>query len=1100
MGLKLYSFLNLESWVFLALCSGICCGGSEDSVKLLKTPSPFSNSTSAAFRYQVIVRDTGSVCSNCSTVCKLDYGTFTACNSGKVSYTRLQDGLHSFEACIYPEMSILRSMWTISYEAKKYGGVLREKMELTGLGEEHKKTSYNKFSNIFDRIDSYEMNDVYTVNPTAYITATTSFTSTSHVPINISFSEPCGGEGGFRCTSIKACNLHVYGPGQVVPNTLRIMQPNLKYSITVSLAERVRFGRLILVMDKDFCTDSAGNKFTRTDNSSLFIHYDRRTVRVNMRTHVPERLLQIDEGTREVMATNKMKNLKVYLYFTQPVVNSSAEILNTINTSQGLLVPITGNNFRNRRFGYQLTDIPDIAIITVSLHSNLVISRQGTPVAPVSPITFLYDSQRPAVKLSTKCLFGQGKGAFRFKEMSRSTYIAHIQAESDVISVTIPQNVTTDVSGNKNTASEILQVRHYSVPLMSLVVSTFVNITFALTCLVAVFLTVSTSSLLSIGAFSRPSSSLSSHPTRNIFRIAYHIQVFGLSRWLAVTLPVEYYEMSRGLQWSIPYYSFPWERGNVVGSSSPMDRHGIHDSIIVESVQPIAGNPDSAAKVYGLPLTPLEYIAYFESKSNMPGVDSLLDPQNADGWRDFSRSMFWLAVIGGGLIMLHALLLFVLKFKRKDVQKWSYGALVFPRFEISLLMLSLPSFSVSSAAVIKGGTTPGIIVGVLVLGLVAFLLLSLLLFLSIGIIFGKLVQYKEVQQEDREFHWYQELIRLALGPGKRGQWTWRNQPRSTYLTILGPLFEDLRGPPKYMVSQIERGGSRKQGDRIIASDDETEDAEGSFVQKVFGTLRIYYTLLECVKRVVLGIIAGTYSKLWCSKTPSITLLSITSFQLFFMILKKPFIKKRVQFVEIVSVSSEVAMFALCLILSDHGYSPKDERTLGFSMLVVFLLAFVVQMINEWYALYRQIKRLDPMTNTFFQGLTTALIGSLLLLSPHSFVKNLDSRFPLYNLGETGDTTSSGGRLGSSGSGNSSDKSFMRRIRELTRASFNKEGNKATPNDPSTSKTRLSEFWRSSSSAASTSADFRSKSKGLFKELEDIFASDDQNEASQFRKS
>ncbi|XP_073141458.1 uncharacterized protein [Henckelia pumila] len=1008
---------------------------------------------------------------------QLDHGTFSACNGGEESYTRLQDGLHSFEVCT------------------------------SGSPHGVACASYNW--------------TVDTLNPTAYITAASSFTSTSHVPINISFSEPCGGGGGFRCSSISACNLLVYGPGQVVPNTLRIIQPNLKYSITVSLAKRVRFGRLILVMEKDFCTDSTGNKFTRTDNSILFIHVDTRSVYVNMRTHIPERLLQIDEGTRAVMATNKIKNLKVYLYFTEPVKNSSAEILNTINTSQGLLVPITGKNFGKRRFGYQLTDIPEIAIITVSLYSNFVISRQGTPIASVSPITFLYDSQRPTVRLSTRCsartkersvpilieftkpvfdfnsshISISGGHLLSFKEMSRSTYIAQIQADTDVISITIPQNVTTDVSGNKNTASNKLQVRHYSVPLVSLVVSTFVNITFAVTCLVAVFLTVSTSSLLSIGAFSRPSSSLSTYPTRNIFRIAYHIQVFALSRWLAVTLPVEYYEMSRGLQWSIPYYSFPWERGNVqpvmVGSSSPMDRHSsrIHDSIIIESVQPVAGNPDSAAKVYGLPLTPLEYSAYFESKGIVPGVDSLLDPQNADGWRYFSRSMFWLAVIGGSLMLLHALLLLVLKFKSKDVPKWSYGASVFPRFEIFLLVLSLPGFSGSSAAIVKGGTTSGIIVGVLILGLVAFLLLSLLLFLSIGIISGKLLQYKEVQQEDRKFHWYQELIRLALGPGKRGQWTWKNQPHSIYLTILGPLFEDLSGPPKYMVSQIEGGGSSKQEDRIIASDDETEDAEGSFIQKVFGTLRIYYTLLECVKRVVLGIIAGAYSKDWCSRTPSITLLSVTSFQLFFMILKKPFIKKRVQFVEIVSVSSEVVIFALCLVLSDHEYSPKDEKRFGISMLSVFLLAFVVQMINEWYALYKQIKHLDPMTNSFFQGLTTALIGLLILLFPGGFIKNFDSRFPIYNLGETGYTTSSGGRHGSSGSGNSSDKSVMRRIRELTRSSFSREGNKATPNDPSTSKTRLSELWRSSSSATSTSADFRSKSKGLFKELEDIFASD-----------
>lgn len=69
------------------------------------------------------------------------------------------------------------------------------------------------------------------------------------------------------------CQLLVYGAGEVLPNTLSVIQPNMKYSLDVSVSERVRYGRLILVMDKDFCTDSAGNHFTRTDNSSFFIHF-----------------------------------------------------------------------------------------------------------------------------------------------------------------------------------------------------------------------------------------------------------------------------------------------------------------------------------------------------------------------------------------------------------------------------------------------------------------------------------------------------------------------------------------------------------------------------------------------------------------------------------------------------------------------------------------------------------------------------------------------------------------------------------------------------------------------------------------------------------
>lgn len=58
-----------------------------------------------------------------------------------------------------------------------------------------------------------------------------------------------------------------------MPDTLRVIEPNLKYSLVVSVSERVRYGRLILVMDKNVCTDSAGNQFTRSENSSLFIHF-----------------------------------------------------------------------------------------------------------------------------------------------------------------------------------------------------------------------------------------------------------------------------------------------------------------------------------------------------------------------------------------------------------------------------------------------------------------------------------------------------------------------------------------------------------------------------------------------------------------------------------------------------------------------------------------------------------------------------------------------------------------------------------------------------------------------------------------------------------
>ncbi|GER38508.1 flagellar L-ring protein [Striga asiatica] len=1067
MGLRFCVFLLLHCWVFLGFSLGAHSEeGSEVAVKLLKAPRALSNRNSAIFVFQAVEGDNGGLCSDCATNCKLDHGMFSSCEGGNVSYSRLLEGNHFFEVCL--------------------NGSTRAAC-----------TSYNW--------------TVDTVRPTAHITTETSFTNASRISVNISFSEACG---GFKCSSMNACNLRVYGPGEILPSTLDTIQPNLKYSITVKVSEGVRNGRLILVMDKNFCTDSAGNQFIRTENSSLFIHFDRRSVHVDMRTHVPERLLQINSDTRTVLATNNNKYLKVYLYFTEPVVNSSAEILNSLKLNQGSLVPINGSTFGQRRFGYQLMDISDLAIVTVSLQSDMVISRQGTPISPVPPATFLYDSERPTVKLSTTCnmrtkektvpiLIKFVKPVFdfnsshvsisgghlqSFQEMTRSSYTAHIQAESDTISVSIPENITADISGNRNRASNTLQIKHYAVPVESFVLSYFVTATFSLTALIAGFLTLSTTSLLLAGAFSRPSSILCFDPARNLFRIASHLQVFAFSRWLAVTLPVEYYELTKGLQWSIPYFNLPWEKGGVysvmVGSNSPKDRL----FRVFESLQPEAVNINPGAKVFGLPLTPIEYRSYFESQNILPEADYILDPQNSHGWRDFSRSMFWLAIIIGSSIILHVILLVILKFRKqnKEKEKQSYGALIFPRFEIFLLILALPCVCEASAALIKGASSSGMIVGVLLLSLVAFLLLCLLLFLSFGITLGKLLQYKEVHQMGRKFHWYQELIRVTLGPGKRGQWTWKNEPKSIYLAILGPFFEDLRGPPKYMLSQISGGGSSLKtppgDDRIIDSDDENEDAEAPFIQKLFGVLRIYYTLIEIVKRVTIGIFAGAYSEIWSSRTPTITLLCMTSFQLFFIVLKKPFIKKKVQLIEIISVSSQVSIFAFFAVFLDRDFSPEGERRLGISMLLVFLLSFLAEIANEWVALYMQIKRLDPSTNSFLHGLKMAFVGFFLFVGPQGLTKRLTRRFPISN--ETSRSINS--RV-------SGERPWLRQIRELARSSLSKDRNKTTSiSEPSTSKSRWSGLWknkRSGSSSASTSTDFKAKPKGtLYKELEEIFAS------------
>ncbi|KAL6281096.1 hypothetical protein ACE6H2_017977 [Prunus campanulata] len=995
MGLLNTSWGVLLLWVFPLLLLKAHSDASEVSVKFLKAPHAFSHLNSATFAFEALVDGNAASCSNCSFSCKLDDGMGSNCGTRKVSYSGLQDGNHTFEVCTNGPQGIGCALhnWTVD-----------------------------------------------TVPPTASVTASRSFTDALNVSVNISFSESCSGGGGFGCLSVNSCNLLVYGAGQVIPSSLSILQPNLTYSLVVGLSSSVQYGRVVLVMDKNFCTDIAGNRFVRTENSRFYVRIDRRNVFVNLRIHIPERLLQLNGETRTVQATNNYNNLKIYVYFSEPVLNSSAQILNSLNISQGSLLPCSGNNTGNRRFGFVVANMSSIAIITVSLNSNLIISRQGTPVSPISPATFLFDS----------------------------------------------------------------------VPLIASVISAFATALFVVTSIAAGLLSISTASLQSLWSFIRPSS-LASDPARNLFRIACHIQVFALSRWLAVALPVNYYELVRGLRWSIPYFSLPWEAGNGFPVSSPFTSSSSymtenHGSEVFQSKQLEEEIFSKDTSLYGLPLTPMEYRTFFEldSENMKPEADYLSNPYNSDRWRNFDRTMFWLAVICGTLILLHVLVLFILKMRKKNSEmQSSYGALTFPRFEIFLVILALPCIYEASAALVRGGMASGVIVGILLLVITSFLLLALLFFLSVGITFGKLLQYKEVHREGLECHWYQELVRVTLGPGKRGQWTWKGHPNSVYLIIFGPLFEDLRGPPKYMLSQISGGNPQKHGESIIASDDETEDAEAPFIQKVFGILRIYYTLLECLKRVAVGVMAGVYMDKWSSKTPSVTLLCITSFQLFFLVLKKPFIKKKVQLVEIISISSEVGLFATCLVLLEKEFSAGDKTKVGIFMLFLFLVGYVAQMINEWYALYQQTLLLDPAEKSFLTGLKLASIGCLLLFIPLRLIKTLEEKFQVESKfqvtqnaeGATRDPSSSNGGYRSSRNRNlaATDKPWLNQLRELAKSSFSKEGSGVT-NDPSSSHTRprWSDFWSAkrsgSSSTPNSSVDFKSKPTGLYKDLEAIFAS------------
>lgn len=74
---------------------------------------------------------------------------------------------------------------------------------------------------------------------------------------------------------------------------------------------------------------------------------------MNITTRVPEKPFELNGVVRTVIATNDDNYLKIYVEFSEPVLNSSQEILPLLHTSSGTLVPTyRSQTLGNRRFGY----------------------------------------------------------------------------------------------------------------------------------------------------------------------------------------------------------------------------------------------------------------------------------------------------------------------------------------------------------------------------------------------------------------------------------------------------------------------------------------------------------------------------------------------------------------------------------------------------------------------------------------------------------------------------------------------------------------------------------------------------------------------------
>ncbi|KAM1009203.1 hypothetical protein ACFX13_045504 [Malus domestica] len=986
-------FLMFPQYAFIVLSLLYLQDAAESTVlvRFDRAPPARSRYSSAVFRYSVVTPDGSIACKHnvCSIFCQLDGQILSPCPARAIVLKNLTVNCHH-----------------------------EFRLNVTTRDGRRNSSAYSWF--------------IDTIPPTATIFSERNYTSAAKIAIDVTFSEACTGRGGFTCLNSSSCDVIVNGPGHVQASSLRMIKPSISYSLDVILSKKSLYGRVAIRMADCFCTDQAGNGFTRTNGSTIIVRFDRRPVLADLWTSVPAYELAINGVPRTVRATNKMEDMEIFLDFSIPVMNTTEQVQNALVVNSGILVPSHGRNQGNRGFKFQLRNTSTTEIITVKLRAGCILGRTGTPVTSVPSVTFLYDSVETGVGLSTgsqnftkdrvisvvveftKPVFGFqasmvnvfGGRITRFRELSRALYSLKVLAATEnVVSVAIPAGKVYDISGNPNMASNQLEVKYYSTPAISIALHSFVTVGILATSLAAAIFSVSSANLGAVGTLASESSNAVASDSMNLHGMVGHLQVFVLSDWLPVNQPIEYLETTKGLRWLIPRQKLPWKKDNSsdwphqekleTTTSTEIDICFTNSSYMWYDIPvPIEVYPKSGwlhgqysmrMPPYGQPLNSNEYFTYFLRGEPLSASNVIKGMENYRGWEDLQMNLFWLGIGGGSLVVIHVL---VLLFLRWRLGTPVHGILLVPRFELFLLILMLPCISQSSAFVIKGGTTGGIIIGALLLAIPAALILSVCLFQIIAIFSSNFVQYKEVKHVARKDPWYARLWYLFTGRPRAGKWFHKEGLPSSFLPRFGILFISLQGPPLIIsadqnepnsVSKCTGGGHSGNGRmRTVSLDESTAETTIPISKRLLGCARSSYIILDLLRRVCLGIISGAYSSTKSSQ--SILALAITLVQFIYLFTLKPYIKRAVHLVESVSLLCEVGIFSLFIVI--NGSNPVKSRSFGFIMLALLFVTFVAHMINEWYTLVKSTLRLSqPQKNSFKLGLKFVAKGLILPFLP-----------------------------------------------------------------------------------------------------------------------
>ncbi|RZB59752.1 hypothetical protein D0Y65_042806 [Glycine soja] len=815
----------------------------------------------------------------------------------------------------------------------------------------------------------------------------------------------------------------VAGPAQVDASSLQITRPGAKYSLGVIISSEVTYGRVVITMVENTCTDQAGNKFRRTNDSTLIIHFDRRPVMVDFWTSVPSYELKINGIPRTVVSTSKPEDLIIFLDFSIPTRNSTEQVLNALHVNSGILTPLHGRSNGTRGFSFKLKNISRTEIITIELQATSILGRTGTPVSPVAPITFLYDPMKPNVVLRTSSLTETRDFNINSRRLGRKI---------DKGKGIIKSFLLVDCQSSDKGGVSYHSCREDSTPAISIALHSFISAGTIATSLVAAMVSLSSANLeaLSILAL-EGASSPASNPSINLHGMIGHLQVFALTSWFSTNQFIKYSETTRGLRWLIPHHKLPWkkidtwssilEREKLAGRSNGLSA-GEHSynrdqqqndlmnlSYIDHKLSFQTKNTtkfgrfhnqhdlSKTSTLYGLPLNSIEYFTYFLRGEPLSASNVIKGMESYKGWQDMEMNLFWLGVGGSCLLLLHVFAIF---FLRHRIGRPPQGSLSVPRFELFLLILMLPCLSQSSTFIIKGGTTGGIITGVLLLAIPVAFILSSLLFLVIAIYTGSFAQYKEFNKITNEEKWYTKLWFFFIGRPMNGKWFNKEGLPSSFLSRFGILFDNWKGPPVLILgdqneqnntitkwSESDKSGIRRT--KTASSEDSNEETKISTFKRVFGCIRASYIILDLLRKVGLGIISAAYPSENSNK--SLFALIITLMQFIFLFTTKPYISRGVHVVESVSLLCEAGVFVI-LILHNGSHS-VESKTWELVMLFLLMFTFIAQITNQWYAMVNSLLNLSQSQNKSLRdGLKLAAKGLILPFLPSKHWSSVISTF------------------------------------------------------------------------------------------------------------